>query len=34
MHAKYLMTISQIAEKDFLTDPIATAVRMLISADN
>ena len=34
MHVKYLKTINQIAEKGFLTDQIATVLRMLISADN
>lgn len=34
IHLKYLNTINHIAEKGFLTDPIATALRMLISAEN
>jgi hypothetical protein len=34
MHVKYLNIVNHIAEKGFLTDPIATALRMLISADN
>ena len=34
MHVKYLNTVNQIAEKGFLTDPIATSLRMLISAEN
>ena len=34
MHAKYLNIVNHIAEKGLLTDPSATALRMLISADN
>ena len=34
IHMKYLNTVNHIAEKGFLTDPIATALRMLISAEN
>ena len=34
MHAKYFNIVNHIAEKCLLTDPSATALRMLISADN
>ena len=34
MHVKYLNTVNYIEEKGLLTDPIATVLRMLISADN